>query len=247
MLPEKRSCQEGLLMRALETFSVSAIIPTFNEERSLRACLDSLVQLPKSIEILLVDGGSSDSTCEIAKSYPTVKVLTSTRGRAFQMNAGAAAAGGEIFWFIHADSIVPPSSLEAIAGAFRQEAGLIGGAFRFGLDAQGLAYRVLEFGVYLRNRFFCIPYGDQAMFVTREVFFALGGFPEAPILEDLKFWRRLKKFGTVRILAPCVLTSARKWRMNGLFSTTLRHWIVVVLDWLGASPERISVLCRSKG
>ncbi|MCB0114553.1 MAG: TIGR04283 family arsenosugar biosynthesis glycosyltransferase [Caldilineaceae bacterium] len=234
-------------MRALETFSISAIIPAFNEARSLRACLDSLVQLPDSIEILLVDGGSSDSTCAIAESYPTVKVLTSARGRALQMNAGAAAAGGEIFWFIHADSIVPPSSLEAIAGAFRQDPGLIGGAFGFRLDTRGVAYRLLELGVLLRNRVFCIPYGDQAMFVSREVFFALGGFPEAPILEDLKFWRRLKKFGTVKILTPYVLTSARKWRTEGLFSTTLRHWMAVVLDWLGASPERISVLCRSRG
>jgi rSAM/selenodomain-associated transferase 2 len=219
--------------------SVSIIIPTLNEESCLPQCLASIVAntiFPK--EILVVDADSSDRTPEIAREHSAVSLLTAPKGRAVQMNHGAEIATGEILWFVHADSIVPPTAVSEISTCIRQQSA-VAGAFSFRLDAEGRRFRIVEWGVDVRSKRFGMPYGDQAIFVRKTAFLEAGGYPEVPILEDLKLWRELRTRGKTVILPTEVITSARKWEERGVVRMTITNWLVVQLHRLGISAAQV--------
>jgi rSAM/selenodomain-associated transferase 2 len=216
---------------------VSVIVPTVDEASAIAATLRA-ARAPGAAELLVVDGGSADGTVRIAGELAD-RVLSAPRGRAAQMNAGAAAARGEVLLFLHADTLLPSGYAGAIAHALRDPA-VVGGRFDLRLDAPGVAYRVLERAISLRSRLTRVATGDQGMFVRRAVFERLGGFPPLPLMEDIALARALKRAGRVACLGETVLTSARRWQRHGLVRTVLLMWALRAAYYAGVSPERLA-------
>ncbi|WP_414567537.1 TIGR04283 family arsenosugar biosynthesis glycosyltransferase [Nostoc sp. CCY 9925] len=220
----------------IEAAKISIIIPTLNEAANIKEAI-ATTQARINIEFIVVDGGSSDDSVEIAQSLG-VKVISSSAGRAVQMNAGAVAASGEILLFLHADTRLPAGFDEMICTALQQP-GIVAGAFNLRIDASLLSLRWVELGVKWRSHFCQMPYGDQAIFLTKALFQQIGGFAELPIMEDFELMRRLKAMGRIAIISTPVVTSARRWLQKGVFKTTLLNQIVIIAYLLGVSPERI--------
>ncbi|WP_414541303.1 TIGR04283 family arsenosugar biosynthesis glycosyltransferase [Nostoc sp. CCY0012] len=216
--------------------SISIIIATLNEAGNIAAAI-ACTQPSTNVEVIVVDGGSQDETVSIAESLG-VKVISSIPGRANQMNAGAMAASGDILLFLHADTRLPPGFEQMICTALKQP-GIVAGAFTLRIDAPHLALRWVEWGVNVRSRFCQMPYGDQAIFLTKAVFQEIGQFPDLPIMEDFELIRRLKLTGKIAIIQVPVVTSARRWLRKGVFHTTLLNQIVIIAYFLGVSPERL--------
>jgi rSAM/selenodomain-associated transferase 2 len=170
-----------------------------------------------------------------AANVPGVRVLTARRGRARQMNAGAAAARGEIFLFLHADTRLPAEAAGALQEALADPA-VVGGRFDVRLDNPRLPYRAIEALMNWRSRFTGIATGDQALFVRAATFRALGGFPDIPLMEDVEFSRRLKRAGRLAKLRARVVTAARRWERDGLTRTILLMWSLRFLYLVGADP-----------
>ena len=204
---------------------ISVVVPCLNEEANLPRLLKTLPKSEYLCEIIVVDGGSSDRTREVAISFDSVSCISSRRGRGAQLNAGAAVATGEVIWFLHADCEVDPRAIQAIFRVFAdQRKPIIGGAFRFALSSPAFRYRVIEWGVFVRSFVFACPYGDQGFFVLRSAFTDLGGYPELEQMEDYYFWKKLRSLGPLRMINIPLLTSARKWEQQGLIRTTLGNW-----------------------
>ncbi|MBC6432110.1 glycosyltransferase [Nostoc sp. HG1] len=220
----------------IDAVRISIIIPTLNEAENIKEAI-ATTQLNTNIEVIIVDGGSKDDTIKIAQSLG-VKVILSSPGRAVQMNTGAVAATGEILLFLHADTSLPTGFDDMVRTALQQP-GTVAGAFKLRIDAPLLSLRWVELGVNLRSHFYQMPYGDQAIFLTKAVFQQIGNFPELPIMEDFELMRRLKRTGRIVIIPTPVVTSARRWLQKGVFKTTLLNQIVIIAYLLGVSPERI--------
>lgn len=224
---------------------ISIIIPVLNEAGNLPATLAN-IQTAGKVEVIVVDGGSQDSTVQIAR-YLGVKVLSAPGGRACQMNVGAKAATGNILLFLHADTRLPPRFDAMVAGAiFAASSGKtpalvpIAGAFELRIDALPRSLRLIESGINWRSRWLQMPYGDQAIFLKTEVFHDIGGFPELPIMEDFELMRRLRCLGRIVIIPVPVLTSGRRWLRLGVFKTTLINQIAIIAYLLGVPPEQIA-------
>ncbi len=224
------------MSESIDAAKISIIIPAINEAGNIQKAI-ATTQANLDVEVIVVDGGSSDDTVAIAQSL-NVKVISSSPGRAVQMNAGAVAASGEILLFLHADTRLPPGFDEMIRTALQQP-GAVAGAFKLQIDASRLSLRWVEWGVNVRSHFYQMPYGDQAIFLTKEIFEQINGFPELPIMEDFELMRRLKRIGRVVIIPTPVVTSARRWLQKGVLKTTLLNQIVIIAYLLGVSPERI--------
>ncbi len=229
---------------------ISIIIPVLNEALNIKeailsagfstrpeANINATTQPSTNIEVIVVDGGSQDDTVEIAQSLG-VKVISSSPGRAAQMNAGAIAASGEILLFLHADTRLP-DGFDIMIRTTLQQPGTVAGAFALRIDASILSLRWVEWGVNWRSRFCQMPYGDQAIFLTKQVFQQIGSFPELPIMEDFELMRRLRSTGKIVIIPVPVVTSARRWLQKGVFKTTLLNQIVIIAYLLGISPKRL--------
>ncbi len=223
--------------------AVSIIVPTLDEEKHLGALLECLQQNTPPFEILVVDGGSGDGTVALAESFPGVRVLRSQAGRARQLNAGAARANGEILWFVHADSRPPYQALRELRRALIDDE-VLGGAFRFRLPGEHRGFRIVETGVRVRSEWFGYPYGDQGLFVRRETFHSLGGFPMIPFLEDLHFVRRLRGAGKLSVVPTALETSARRWEQQGALRTSIKNSATFLLDLLGLDPQLTARLYR---
>jgi len=220
----------------LMTGKISVIIPTLNEVENLPNAIAS-IQPQTNIEVIVVDGGSEDGTIELAKSLG-VKVISSPPGRARQMNTGALAASGEILLFLHADTQLP-SGFDVMIPMALLQPGVVAGAFTLQIDAPLWGLRLVEWGVKWRSHFWQLPYGDQAIFVTANIFTARGGFPQLPIMEDFELIQQLKRLGKVTIIPAPVITSPRRWLQRGIIQTTLLNQIVIIAYLLGVTPEQI--------
>lgn len=222
---------------------ISVIIPALNEARRLAAAVQSALTAD-GIEVIVADGGSSDSTAESARRAG-VRVVAAQPGRARQMNAGAALAAGEILLFLHADTRLP-AGFDALVCQALAQPGVAGGAFGLRIEAPGRLIRWIEAGANRRSRHLGLPYGDQAVFLPAAVFRSLGGFPDLPVMEDFVLVRRLWRLGKVVTLEAAVLTSGRRWRRRGALKTTLINQIVVAGFYLGVAPERLARLYRGR-
>lgn len=234
---------------------ISVIIPTLNEASTIEDCLGQFEggtvrpdepagpatspgpPGPTSLEIIVVDGGSDDGTPEIVRSRPGARLLESSlRGRAIQMNAGAAASSGDVLLFLHADTRLPDRWRELVAESIRGR-GKAGGRFRFDIAHGKRIYRWIARGTNFRSRFLGITYGDQAIYTTREAFEAVGGFPGIPVFEDARFADLLKKAGGLDWIDAAVLTSARRWERRGPVRTLLLTWMLRLLYTLFVPPR----------
>lgn len=198
--------------------TVSIIIPTLDEAGQIEGTLASVTTQPGPKEVIVVDGGSADDTAGLAA--PHARVLSAPRGRARQMNAGAAAASGDVLLFLHADTRLPPGALDAVRRTL-EEASVAGGCFRTTFDADGFWMRVWSWRLWMR--WHRLAFGDRAPFARRAAFEAVGGFPEQPIFEDLELVRRLRRRGRFVFLDAAVVTSARRFRRNGPLRQQLRN------------------------
>ncbi|MBD2500671.1 TIGR04283 family arsenosugar biosynthesis glycosyltransferase [Anabaena azotica] len=217
---------------------ISIIIPALNEAGNIKQTI-ATTQPSQNVEVVVVDGGSQDDTVAIAQSLG-VKVISSSPGRAVQMNAGVGLATGEILLFLHADTQLPVGFDEMMLTALQQP-GVIAGAFALRINAEGASLRLVEKGVYWRSRFLQMPYGDQAIFMTKAIFQQVGGFPELPIMEDFELMRRLKPMGKIIILSVPVITSARRWLQKGVFKTTMINQVVIIGYLLGITPAQLRI------
>lgn len=220
---------------------LSVIVPTLNERQGLAATLRNACA-PRVREIIVVDGGSTDGTCAVAGGFAT-RVMASSRGRASQMNAGAAVASAEILVFLHADTSLPPGFDDAVCQAL-SDYRVIGGRFDVSLVPSSPLLWLTSTLMNARSRVTSISTGDQTIFVRREVFVAMGGFPEIPLMEDIEFSRALKRSGQIACLRQKVTTSSRRWRRDGVARTILLMWSLRILYFCGVPAER---LCRLYG
>jgi rSAM/selenodomain-associated transferase 2 len=201
---------------------ISLILPVLNEAPILAGTLSGLPPTP-DLEILLVDGGSTDATRAVAAGFPHVLWLTAPRGRGVQMNAGARVARGDFFVFLHIDTVLTTDHLAALRRA-AADPRVGAGAFELRLNPRTPFLRFIAWGANWRCRLFHLPYGDQAIFVHRELFFALGGYTHRTP-EDLDLVIRLRRLTRLRLLTPPVSSSGRRWLEHGNLRTTTHHWL----------------------
>jgi len=221
--------------------SLAIIVPVFTEGQALRESLQKFMDLGAD-ELVFVDGGSIDDSLAVL-SQANVLCLTSELGRAVQMNAGANVSTSDIVVFIHADTVISKSDLLAMKTALSQ-LDVVGGRFDVRLSGTPSAFRLIEWMINQRSRISKISTGDQCQFVRRDVFEAMGGFAAMPLLEDVDFFKRLKKLGRIACLRNKVITSSRRWEQHGVLSTVWLMWKIRLLYWLGVSPEKLAQMYR---
>ncbi|MBI1873171.1 MAG: TIGR04283 family arsenosugar biosynthesis glycosyltransferase [Acidobacteria bacterium] len=220
----------------LERPAVSVVIPVLHDTAQLARALDTLVPDPR-VEVIVVNGGEHDpSSSALEQLHPHVRWFGSSPGRGRQMNVGASHARGEWLLFLHADTRLPNGWLEELTTLAPAPA-IVGGSFRFRLDSSHRWARVIERGVAARVRWVNLPYGDQALFVRREVFEALGGYREMPLMEDVEFVRRLARTGRLHHSRLPIVTSARRWETDGWIRRSLLNIMLLLLFLAGASPQ----------
>ena len=223
---------------------ISVIIPTLNEADTIHAALAS-TQSGVEVERIVVDGGSADRTTELAR-LGEARVVVSAPGRARQLNTGAREASGEVLLFLHADNRLPIGFHDHVHNTLGQLK-VAAGAFRLKIDSSSRGLRLLESVTNWRSRLLQMPYGDQAIFVKKSVFWQVGGFPDLPIMEDFEFIRRVRRTGRIAIAPASTITSDRRWRRLGVLRTTLTNQWVILSFYLGADPHRLAQSYRGNG
>lgn len=224
--------------------SIAVIVPTLNEEAFLETFLWDLLGREGDFRITLADGGSSDGTLEIARRFPEVRRLRAEVGRGRQMNAGAREATGDVLLFLHADTLLPPDAFRLIGEALADPA-VAGGCFRLAFDRDDPWLRTYSFFSRINHPLF--TYGDQGLFVRREVFQEIGGFREMPILEDVEIQERLRRAGRFVKLRQPVVTSARRFVRYGPVRQQALNVGIVLLYNLGVPPARLKRLYADWG
>lgn len=228
--------------QAPEAIGLAIVVPVLDEAPTLAQRLQALAPLrSRGVRVIVVDGGSADASRAVAVGHAD-EVLSAPRGRATQMNAGAAAAlaaGARVLLFLHADTVLPVGALRHVARAVAH--GAAWGRFDVTIDAGGMAFRVIETAMNLRSRLTGIATGDQAMFVTAEAFDAAGGFPDIALMEDIALSKRLLHIARPACLRVEVRTSARRWQTRGIWRTVWLMWRLRAAYFLGADPTWLAI------
>jgi rSAM/selenodomain-associated transferase 2 len=221
--------------------TISVVVPARNEAAVLRRPLEAARRgFGPDAELIVVDGGSTDATPDVARGL--AQVIAGPSGRGAQLNRGARRATGEILVFLHADTLVPPDAGERVRDALvRPERAW--GCFTFALTPVSKPwslYRLLEGAVRVRTQLFRTATGDQVLFSSREAFEAVGGFPATRLFEDVEMVRRLRRLGRMEVLDAPARTSRRRWEREGFWRTVLRHWALRAGHALGLDPDRLA-------
>jgi rSAM/selenodomain-associated transferase 2 len=221
------------------TMSLAIIIPVLNEVAVLPKLLEQLVPFrTRGVEIVVVDGGSQDASADVAREL-NVPALCAAQGRARQMNAGAAAARGEALLFLHADTELPPFADNAIAAALASGRH-VWGRFDVRITGRSPILSLIAVLMNLRSRLTGIATGDQGLFMTREAFEAVGGFPDQPLMEDIEICRRLLRLSPPKCLRERVLTSGRRWEARGIWRTIFLMWRLRWAYWRGRPARELA-------
>jgi rSAM/selenodomain-associated transferase 2 len=220
----------------------SIIIPTFNESDTIQSCLLALQSLRDHAEIIVVDGDSDDNTIELATAYAD-KILSSERGRAKQMNHGAAQATGDILLFLHADTELPEHALSLLAQQLTTQQPW--GRFDIELCGESIIFKVIAFMMNWRSRLTGVATGDQAIFVSKTAFIAVGCYPDIALMEDIALSSALKKISSPICLKAKVKSSSRRWQHYGIYKTILLMWSLRLRYWLGQDPHYLAELYRT--
>ena len=217
---------------------LSIVMPVLDEAAEIAAALAALAPCRRrGVEVVVVDGGSRDGTPDLARPLADC-VVSGQRGRALQMNAGAAAARGDVLLFLHADTRLPEGADQLVLDGLARS-GRAWGRFDVRIDGGGLL-GLVSFTMNWRSRITRIATGDQAMFVTRAAFAAAGGFPAIALMEDVALSARLKRTGKPLALRARVTTSARRWQKHGVLHTVLLMWRLRLSFFLGADPAKLA-------
>jgi rSAM/selenodomain-associated transferase 2 len=214
---------------------LSIIVPMLDEAEGIAATLSAL--RPLGAEVIAVDGGSSDGTIDAAGAHASW-VIDAPRGRARQMNAGAAIARGEILLFLHADTALPAQAGRLVGAAIA--GGARWGRFDVRIAGASPLFPLIAAMMNLRSRLTGIATGDQAIFVHRDLFAAVGGFPDQPLMEDIALSARLRRIAKPACLRPPVTTSGRRWEKHGVLRTILTMWRLRLRYFFGASPDALA-------
>lgn len=218
---------------------ISVVIPVISEALMINRLIHHLrgLELSSELEVVVVDGDPGGSTLREIRD-PHVVRLIGKRGRGSQMNRGALAASGDTLLFLHADTRLPPDAGERIENCLAS--GAHAGAFRLGIDSEEKIFRIIEKGAWFRTFLTGIPYGDQAIFIKRDLFLKMGGYRNIPIMEDVEFMGRIKKNGKKVVVLPRkAMTSSRRWDREGVLYCTCRNWMLSLLFKAGVSPEKL--------
>jgi rSAM/selenodomain-associated transferase 2 len=222
---------------------VSIVIPTLNEADRIVGCLQSLRAWRQGgAELIVADGGSTDTTAVLARPFAD-RVLVGPRGRAKQMNLGAAQAQGDVLLFLHADTLLPPDAPAALEAALA-DAQVSWGRFDVRIDGAAPLLTLVAHAMNLRSRWSGIATGDQAIFVRRDAFRRVGGFPDQPLMEDVELSKRLRKLSRPACLRQRVVTSGRRWEQRGVLRTIALMWVLRALYWIGLPAERLARMYR---
>lgn len=224
---------------------LSIIIPVFNEIDFINQALGSLSKLPykEHVEVIISDGNPMGNTIRAVDprfgKHLLITTISSGKGRGRQMNQGARVSKGRILLFLHVDTFLPPDAYQSIFHSTRDQS-IVGGAFDLGIRCEAKKYRLIERVASLRSRLTHLPYGDQAIFVRKDIFRKVGGFSNIPLMEDVDLMQRLKKHGyRINILPLKVQTSPRRWEEEGALYSTLRNWMLLSLYMCGVPPEKL--------
>ncbi|MFQ5900490.1 MAG: TIGR04283 family arsenosugar biosynthesis glycosyltransferase [Thermodesulfobacteriota bacterium] len=215
--------------------TISIIIPVLNEVETLADTI-GCVRETENIEVIVVDGGSIDATLSVAGKIAD-HVISTTASRGGQMDVGAEKARGDILLFLHADTLLPKRWGFMVREAI--ESGKVGGAFSLSIYPFSISLRIVSFIANIRSRFLGITYGDQAIFVKRDIFRKVGGFNGLPIFEDIDLWRRMKRCGRVTVIKDSVYTSSRRWKKKGVIVTTVKNIFLIMSYYIGLSSQRL--------
>jgi rSAM/selenodomain-associated transferase 2 len=215
---------------------ISVIIPALNEAANIAATLGS-VRAESPHEVIVVDGGSTDATCDEASAADLV--LHGPRGRAAQMNHGAAHASGDVLLFLHADCLLERGTLESVRRTLGRR-DVIAGCFRMRVQARHWLYRLIDAAATARVRLTGIAYGDQGLFLRRETFEEAKGFPPLRLMEDVFLSLWLRRRGKVAVAPSHVLVSPRRWERQGIVRQTLRNWTLTALAAAGVHPDQLA-------
>lgn len=219
--------------------SLSIIVPLFNEIEGLPALLAHLQLFKnKGVEVVLVDGGSADGTVDAVKQAGFT-MIHSDKGRGTQMNAGVKYATGDVFLFLHADTLLPNNADKLIEQAAGSEE-LVWGRFNVQLDSNKVTFSVISFFINWRSSLTGIATGDQAIFINRVLWDSVGGFPQQMLMEDIEICKRLKNKAQPVCFKEKVITSARRWHKYGVWQTIFLMWRLRWLYWRGVSAEKLA-------
>lgn len=212
---------------------VSVIIPVLNEEKTILSLLQDLQSCrQEGHELIVVDGGSKDQTMLIARELSD-KVISASKGRAMQMNAGAAQAKNEILWFLHSDTKISGEEIKIIQSSLKDK---VWGRFNIKLSGTNVLFRVIETMINIRSYISGIATGDQGIFVKRDIFESVNGYTDIPLMEDIDLSKKLKNIKRPVCLSSVLITSSRRWENKGIIVTVLLMWRLRFLYWLGVSP-----------
>ena len=222
---------------------LSIVMPVLNEAAGLGAALQALAPLlARGAELIVADGGSSDQSAALALTSGA-QLVNAPRGRALQMNAGAVQARGEVLLFLHADTTLPANAVALISEALASGP-RVWGRFDVAITGRPAMLKLIATLMNLRSRWSGIATGDQAMFMTRAAFEAVGGFPAQPLMEDIEISKRLLLLSRPACLRAKILTSGRRWEARGVWRTVLLMWRLRFAYWRGATSDHLAELYK---
>lgn len=223
--------------------NLSVIIPVINEEKNLIKILPNF-EKTTDIEVIFVDGGSQDNTIQLIKNAGFKVILSPILRRSYQMNLGAENAQGKILLFLHGDTLLPQNYHQIILEVINQKDFILG-AFALNIDSKKSIFRLLEMIVNARSNYLSLPYGDQGIFLKKNMFEKLGQYPDISLMEDFELVKKAQKYGKIYLAKSAVITSSRRWDKLGIIKTTLINQLIIIGYYLKISPEKLALFYGS--